>query len=367
MKKTLAFVSGIAAVTLAGCASQVDNKTASGEFRYLEAQERASFVVPDTVDSPAFSDEYAIPPLGESADQTLVGRELYIESPNLVLPVVAGSHVAEGTQKATVWFDQVDDSQPLDQAIWNSLISYLDKNDVRVDYFDEEKRELVTDWITSTEVLSSAWYSFSDIERVTKRKFKFNMEVKSHGRSAALRSELLAFELTSGNDFITQNLNSLQTRRQEIDILNDVIGYYEYQVRLEATRKIAEIRQGIRTEMGFDNNGEPAFVVNAKYDIAWPRLLLVLRKLGFDVKDLDKSTGLLFVTYNNEEASWWDGLFSSDENLLEESDYRLRVGDLGGKTSITFMNDESQPFGANQVVDLYEPFSEVMSEDDLDI
>lgn len=367
MKRTLALVSGIAAVTLAGCASQVENKTASGEFTYLETQERASFVVPESVDSPEFSDEYEIPSVGESADKSLVGRAVYVQSPNLVLPVVSGSFVTEGTQNATVSFDQVDDSQPLDRAIWNSLLSYLDKNNVGVVSFDETKRELVTDWIEFREVVSSSWYTFTDIERVTRSRFKFTMDVKSHGRSAALNSELLDHEEQSGSREVKTDLNALQTRRQEIEILNKVIGHYENQIRQEAISRIAEIRQGIRTEMGFDDNGEPAFVVNAKYDIAWPRLLLVLRKLGFNVKDLDKSTGLLFVSYNGEESSWWNNFWSSDDKLLDESDYRLRVRDLGAKTSITFMNEESQPFGANQVVDLFEPFSEIMSEDNLDI
>ena len=33
-------------------------------------------------------------------------------------------------------------------------------------------------------------------------------------------------------------------------------------------------------------DGDAAYIVEAKYDVAWPRMLLVLRKLGFDVKDL---------------------------------------------------------------------------------
>ena len=102
--------------------------------------------------------------------------------------------------------------------------------------------------------------------------------------------------------------------------------------------------------------------------MVWPRTLLVLRKLGFDVKDLDKSTGLLFVTYNGGDGSWWDGLFSSNQELLEKGDYRLKVKAAGeNRTSITFMDNESQPFEANQVSDLYSTFAEVMSEDNLDI
>ena len=86
------------------------------------------------------------------------------------------------------------------------------------------------------------------------------------------------------------------------------------------------------------------------------------------LEDLDKSNGLLFVTYNGDQGSWWDGLFTSDSELLEKGDYRLKVAKAGAnRTSVTFMDNESVPFEANQVSDLYSAFAEVMSEDNLDI
>jgi outer membrane protein assembly factor BamC len=54
--------------------------------------------------------------------------------------------------------------------------------------------------------------------------------------------------------------------------------------------------------------------------------------------------------------------------LLKKGDYRLKVARAGAdRTSVTFMNNESVPFEANQVSDLYSAFAEVMSEDNLDI
>ena len=121
-------------------------------------------------------------------------------------------------------------------------------------------------------------------------------------------------------------------------------------------------------QMGFDDNGDAAFVIDAMYDIAWPRMQLVLRKLGFDVKDLDKSNGLLFVTYSGKDEKWFEGWFSSDDEFqLDEDDYRLQLREMGNKTSVTFMNAESEPFQANQVSQLFPLFSDTMSEDDLDI
>jgi outer membrane protein assembly factor BamC len=122
-------------------------------------------------------------------------------------------------------------------------------------------------------------------------------------------------------------------------------------------------------ELGFDSDGEPAFVVDADYDITWPRLLLVLRKLGFDVKDYDKSNGLLFVKYNGAEDGWWSNIWSSDKNEmdLEPQEYRIKVETLGKKTSITLLDDESNPFPVNKLTDLFPTFLKTMSADDLDI
>ena len=93
-----------------------------------------------------------------------------------------------------------------------------------------------------------------------------------------------------------------------------------------------------------------------------------LRKMGFDVKDLDQSTGLLFVQYNGAEQSWWSGLFGSEDELdIEKSEYRLKLEGLGDKTAVTFMDNESKPFSAKQVTKIFAPFKNYMGNEDLDI
>ena len=369
MKTSLALVSSLSILALAACSSQLEKETASGSYDYLNAKQHEKLKIPEGLEQPDYSEDFALPPVGEEANESLVGREIKIVSPPLVLPLVTGSHVEEGSRSATVMFDKVDDSQPLDTTIWNSLLSYLDEEGIGVDKFDPENNTLVTDWmiITSDDEEGDAWYTWSASEKQVGRRFEFDLEMKPHGRSAALSVQLRDYMETKGDD-VNADINELEERREEVAILNQVISHYEYQIQLEDSRRIAKIRQGLNTEMGFNADGDPAYVISAQYDVAWPRLLLVMRKMGFDVKDLDKSTGLLFVTYTGVDDSWWSGLFGSDDKVLEEDDYRLKVTKAGPeKTVVTFMNDESEPFEANQVSDLYEPFSQVMAEDNLDI
>ena len=116
------------------------------------------------------------------------------------------------------------------------------------------------------------------------------------------------------------------------------------------------------------SDGDSAYVVSASYEVTWPRLLLVLRKLGFNVKDLDKSTGLIFVNYSGDDEAWWNNLFSSDEKLpLDQKDYRIFVKEQGEKTSITFKDEDNVALTPNIISEIYPAFSEVMNTDDLDI
>lgn len=370
MNKSLALVSGIVMMSLAGCSSQLEKQTASGSYDYLDAKQSKPVETPADLDKPNFTRDYALPEVGQGANDKLVGRHVPVTSPALVHPLVTGSHVEEGSRDAAVVFDQVDDRQPLSDAIWATVQSFLEKEDVTVASFDKQNGKLVTDWFTLTREIEdedSPWYALSDdVEAERKRKFAFTLNVKPHGRTAELKAELLDFQETQGKQ-VKDSVNELEKRREEVAVLNQVIAHYEYQIQLDNTRRMAQIRRGLSTEMGFNSKDDSAIVVDGKYDVVWPRMLLVLRKLGFDVKDLDKSTGLLFVTYNGADDGWWGNLFSGDDEILEQGDYRLKVEPRQERTVVTFMNDESQPFSPKEVTDIFEPFSSVMSQDDLDI
>jgi outer membrane protein assembly factor BamC len=353
---------------LSACSSFEERQIASGNFDYLAEEPGQEISIPKDVDKPNFKDAYKLPSLGEKAPRDILGEKLTVLSPVLVLPLVTGSHIEEGSKSATVWFDQVDDNQALDTTVWNSLISFLEEQGIGVELFDKDEQRLISDWMVIEKESDESWYSWTKTERSVGQRFEFNLEAKPHGRTAALKVKLVDY-LETVNDEVIGALQDSDARRNEIEILNKVIGHYAYQIRVADAKRIRTIRQGLAMDMGFDEDGEPAFVVDAKYDIAWPRLLLVLRKLGFDVKDYDKSNGLLFVKYGGAESGWWNNLWSNDEDALplETEEYRFKIGSVGAKTSVTMLDNESKPFPANKLSDIYPTFSRTMSDADLDI
>ena len=344
-----------------------ERRHANGDFKYLDEPPAGAIKIPADLDTPYFNNTYRIPELGENADTDLYGKNIVVTSPALVLPLVTGSHIEEGLKQASVYFDQVDDSQPLDTTIWNSLINFMEENGIGVDSFDKEQQRLVTDWMIIEPDEDTPWYVWTKTDRSIGRRFEFWLDVKPHGRTAALNVELKDYLETVGEEVISE-LDHDGTRRNEVEVLNQVIGHYAGQIRVAEVKRIQEIRKGLAMELGFDRDGEPAFVVDAEYDVTWPRLLLVLRKLGFNVKDLDQSTGLLFVKYGGGDTSWWKRLWADKGDLpIDEDDYRLQVREMGTKTSVTLLDEESNPFSVDLVTDLFPTFEETMSSDNLDI
>lgn len=358
----------IAVSVLSACSSLEERQIASGNFEYTKQQPGKDIQVPADVDRPNFSQAYKLPALDEDAPRNFIGKDLKVVSPALVLPLVTGSHVDDGSKDAKVFFDQVDDSQPLDTTIWNSLLSYLEEQGIGIESFDKDKQRLVTDWVVVKEVLDDHWYSWSSIERDTSQRFEFDLEMKSHGRTATLNAHLVDYQERQGQSVVAEK-SDVDSRAKEVDILNKVIGHYEYQIRVADAKRLREIRRGMQISIGQDSEDAPAFIIDSNYDTAWPRVLLVLRKLGFDVKDYDKSNGLLFVKYNGTESGWWDSIWSNDENALplEKQEYRFRVEENGAQTSLTVLDNESTPFTKDKLSGLYDVFARVMADDNLDI
>ena len=354
-------------LSLSACSSVEKRRKANGSFEYIEESERFELRIPEGVDEPEYDRTFELPELSEEVSTELVGENLTVESPYLVLPLVTGSRVAEGAQEATVWFDQVDDSQPLDVTIWSSLVDYLEEQGVGIDSFDRDEHKLVTDWIL-VEENTGRWYKFNNTERNIGRRFEFSVEMEPHGRTGALQVKLRDY-LETVDDDVNDAILPTEKRQEEVEILNKVIGYYDFQIRTEIVRKQRLVLDGLDLELGFDANGDAAYIVDAPYEVTWARMLLVLRKLGFNVVDLDRSNGILFANYNGVDSGWWGNLWGGAESELpiQKDMYRFQMKEVGEKTSVTLLSDDNEPLTPESISDMYLTFSEIMATDDLDI
>jgi outer membrane protein assembly factor BamC len=363
------FIITICAVfVLSACSSQNSRERASGDYEYMKAkQQSGALKVPDELETPKRSSRYDLPILKSSSDtKPLLGENIRVSSPRLVLPLVAGSYVEEGNEGASVMFDQVDDERSLEQNLWDKVLSYLEQNNIGVDKFDRENNILVTDWVISATELESRWYEFSNQYVEQAKKFKLSLDVAEHGRTASLTTEIVEYIDDKGNSSLA-TMDSITQRTNEVEFLNYIIEEYDFGVRLARSERIAKIRDGFDSALGFDIDGDSSMLIDAAYNDTWPRLLLVLRKMGFDVVDLDQSSGIMFVVYSGADDGFWSGLFTDETLGLKKDNYRLFVRRAGVKTSVTFKSDENIAFDARQTSDIFPAFQEYMASDNLDI
>ncbi len=366
MKKQITIITS-SVFFIAACSSVTERQIASGGFKYLEIPEtEKELIVPDDLNKPRRSNQYALPQLQTQNDTTLIGEDIKVTSPRLVLPIVAGSHVEEGAKTAKVNFDKIDDSTPLDTAIWDKVLSYLEQNNIGVESFNRDNNELITDWVISKTEIDSSWYEISDQFVEHAKKFKLSLDIAPHGRTASLENEMVAYVNDEGNSNLSA-LSPIKKRDDEAEFLNYIITEYDFNVRLAQVQRISKIREGFGSSLGFDPDGDSAYLIDAEFDDAWPRLLLVLRKMNFDVVDLDQSSGILFVVYNGEDEGFFTNLFGTQTLPLDQGNYRIFVKRAGQKTSVTLKDDESVTLDVDTITGIYPSFKEFMASDNLDI
>ena len=159
----------------------------------------------------------------------------------------------------------------------------------------------------------------------------------------------------------------MSKRNFEAEFINHIIAEYDFDIRLEQTKRLALIRDGFASKLGFNSDGDSAITVQAQYSNAWPRLLLVFRKMGFDVIDLDQSSGIMFVLYNGDGDGWFSRWFASNELPIDEDNYRIFIERSGDVTHVTFKDEESVALPSDVVSQIFPVFAEYMAADDLDI
>lgn len=366
MKKSL-IVTAISACLVAGCASKVERRIASGTTDYATLPKITTTEVPAELHQPAVAPDYVIPDV-KADSSAIYGRNLPVVSPSLVLPLARGTYITEDLTDTSVIFDKLDTDLSVEELVLLQIDGHLKRAGIAYSKPEQDKLRYVTDWIVTYEDADTSWYDFTSASTEVGRRFELLINTATHGRSATLTVNLTDLVIADGAD-MSQSIDPFIKRDFEAEMINAVIQQFASQQILDDEQRIAQIRSGINSQLGFDDNGDSAIIINAQYDITWPKFQLVLRKLGFDVKDLDKSTGLLFVKYQGLDESWVKNLFgSSNELTIPKTDYRILIKKLtDDKSSVTFMDDQSKALTPLLVSDLYPAFAEVLSQNELDI
>lgn len=100
-------------------------------------------------------------------------------------------------------------------------------------------------------------------------------------------------------------------------------------------------------------NDSSRVVVDESFDRTWRRVGLALDRVGFTVEDRDRSQGLYFVRYVDQdsdakntpekEKGFFSNLFSFSEKEKYAQRYRISIHETDGKSEIVVLDDKGQP------------------------
>ncbi|MBO2649672.1 outer membrane protein assembly factor BamC [Shewanella algae] len=351
-------------VAVSACSTPIDRRQANGNFEYVEAGTSAPLVIPEGLDTPRFSKEFEIPQAGAKSNAEFVGEKLDIRPPLQVLPMAEGTHVEEGSDNIKVVVESIDNSVDLKQEIFSTVKGYLQKQGYGIVSEDYDKGSIETDWIETEQVLDSSWFGSDKVYQLRQR-FRFDVEVRPHGRTGNLVINLIDHEEHYDGSELPVLLSGEDKRRYTIDMLNSAVAYMS--LKREQMIKANRIKQSLGIDMSLHQGGdsESYWVADAPFKRTWDRLRIVLPELGLEVVDMDSSKGLFYVNLN-DNSGFWSSLWGDNKLALKEGSYRLLLQESAAnkeQTEIRLHDVADQPLANETVEAVYQNLADLMRED----
>ncbi|QIZ76907.1 outer membrane protein assembly factor BamC [Ferrimonas lipolytica] len=352
-------VIALTVVALAGCTTPLERRQASGGFDYQQEQAGQALVIPATLQQPSYNTEFDIPAVGDQTDSSIIGKRVDVRPPLQVMPLAQGTRLQDNADSITVLIESNDDDRDLRQDINDTLLTYLGKRDIKI--LTNNNGVIQTDWIENEEEVDKSWWS-KEVYHIRQR-YQFDTQVKDHGRSGSITISVIDHE--EGINVIDDSivLADADRRRYAIDMLNGAISYLNYERKKQQVAKDLANGKGFNSELGFDAEGNSAFIANASFERVWTRMPRLLPAMGFQVRDLDEELGTIFVEYE-AGSGFWQNLWGNNDTLpIDDGAYQVKMAELGETTSITFFDADVNPLSAEKVTGMANTFKELVKKE----
>ncbi len=361
------FYFSLLALSLTACSS-VNNKQASGDFDYTLKSEAKPLVIPAKLDKPKYKEEFSVSnqvsPLGP------VGDEMDIRAPSLVLPIATSSRVVDESNVSTIWFDKVLEDKDLLDFIESVVIQKLDKDQVGYDVIDEELEVTLAKVFEGgsslkeananrqgirTKIFESQWYEnevetgwiFTEVESVTRLRFRYQLMAKAHGRSVSLTVSLVDYSKTE-LEGDSKLIDPIDKQRAEKAMLNSITSLVDYNYRVQVREERLERANQKLVSLGVNTKEESAYVVEMALDKLWENMPVFFEKHGFTITDLNESKKIYYVDFTKPKTSIWDAIWGSEVPVINIANAHYRfaltpLDDKKQKTSVTIYNADGNP------------------------
>ncbi|MGB1262176.1 MAG: outer membrane protein assembly factor BamC [Cognaticolwellia sp.] len=336
-------------VAVAGCSS-VNNKQAVGDFDYAQQVEASTLKIPAGLDKPATKDTFFV--TNKINHQGPVGANVDVRAPSLVLPIAASTRTESNSAVAKVWFDQVLEDTDLKSFIVQALKSQLATDNVQLTPIDDAGLAYESDWFHK-EVEAGTW-PLRSIAKSERRRFRYAIEAKPHGRSVALTVELIEY-MKKDESGETKRIDIIDKTRAEMQMLNEVIGQVDYQYRLKQRENRLLTASQKFVSLGENTAGEAAYIVEIDSDLLWSNLPLFFEDHGFDITDLDESAKVYFVDYVQPESGFWDSIWGDELPVVElpNGKYQFKLEKIAEKSNVTLYNAQGVALPASTLEQIF--------------
>lgn len=333
----------LAVSVLAACSS-AQREQPEGNFDYLETSTIQPLTAPANLFVPKSQTVYSIPNQDAIASDGVTGAQVNVTAPIQVRAVAAGSRVEEGENVTRVYFDEVEDFDELAPSVWRGITKTVEKLDTEA-VNQSEGEFLETGWLTTETTIEKDeqpfWNLLADDEAVleTRQKFMITQDTAPHGRTSSVTVELTEITQTFDGETIDET-PLLARRNSEATMLNSIIS--EVLLEQQQTARVRK-EEGIDVELGFNSDGDAAFIVDTDFETAWTLTAATFEELGFVVDDLNKTDGRYYLEYEADGgmfsglAFWRSGNAGSVD--LAEGEYEVVVIEQEDQVSVTLEQD----------------------------
>ena len=325
-------------VAINGC-TNVNKKSALGDFDYANNKEQADLIIPENLDKPKYKKDFLIS--SDINHNGPIGKAVDVRAPSLALPIAAATRVENKDGKTQIWFDKVIEEKDVQAIVYQAIVDYLESQNASLASIDQQNLRYQSDWLLNEK--EQGWIFTSNV-KVAQKKFGYQLETKPHGRSVGLMVELLDYQTFTeeGEQSKTEEIDLIDKERFEMAMLNEIIGQVDFQYRQQRKDNALLAAKQNLVSIGKSNAGKPAYIVEMSHDLVWSNMPILFSKYGFEVDDLNESTKVYYVTYNKPEQSIWDSIWGDEivELPLEDGQYQFTVAPSGDNTSVTISDTQ---------------------------
>lgn len=354
-------------LSLVACSS-VNNKQALGDFDYANEKELASLITPKGLSKPKKHDDFVIS--NKINPDGPIGDKVDIRAPSLVLPIATSSRVVAESDVAIIWFDKVLEKEDLLTFIDKVVKDKLNEDNISYSTISEDieltlskviegsttlnKTSISRDGLR-TSIIESDWYHneidtgwiFTNIEKSTSLRFRYQLLAKPHGRSVSLRISLVDY-LQTDDSGGSKVMDPIDKHRAEKSMLNSIVSHVDYKYRLQKREnRLMRASQKLVT-IGQNPEAEDAYVVEMGIDNLWDNMPIFFEKHGFTISDLNESKRIYYVDFVKPDTSIWDSIWGENAPVIDVRDANYQfvlapLDDKDEKTSVTIYKADGEP------------------------